>query len=42
MAKAAETEVVLDPKRGRAKVENLLQEPVLSAITRQVDFNYTW
>ncbi len=33
---------VLDPKRGQNKVENLLKEPVLSALTRQVEFNYTW
>ena len=33
---------VLDPKRGKAKVENLLQEPVISAIVRQTEFEYTW
>jgi hypothetical protein len=33
---------VLDPKRGPAKVRNLLKEPVITALTCQVDFKYTW
>lgn len=32
---------VLDPIKGPKMVDNLLKEPVLSAITRQSEFEYT-